>query len=551
MMLLGMTVITACPIFAQSKEAKISGNFQSDAQIYYEDTLIGAQDVPEKMLLNGFANINFTKGNFRAGVRYENYTNPLLGFPPGYKGSGLVYKYAGYEYKGLDVTVGNFYEQFGSGLILRSYEERLLGLDNAFEGIRLKYSPAKGVYLKALYGNQRMFFTTGEGVVRGIDGEFVVNELLNDSTYKKGTLILGGSFVSKYQEDKDPLLVYPENVASYAARLQYTVGGFNLNTEYVHKYNDPSKDNQNIYQVGRAIMINAGYSQKGLGITAGLKSINNMSFRSDRSQDLTNLFINYIPASNKQHTYNLAATLYPYATQPLGEYAVSGEVFYKVPKGSLLGGKYGMDVSVNVSATYAPTKKPLDPTTDSLRLGFESSGAELFKPGKEVYYKDINFAIKKKINKKLKMKLTYINLTYNESKTLGLAGEREEFKVKGLLNAHIGVADVTYKLNKRNSIRVEAQHLSTEKHRGNWATGVLEYTFSPHWFVGIIDQYNYGNSVDNQKIHYFYSSVGYINKGNRFTLGYGRQRAGVFCVGGVCRQVPASNGISLSVSSSF
>ena len=41
----------------------------------------------------------------------------------------------------LTVTAGNFYEQFGSGLILRSFEERTLGIDNALDGLRLKYAP--------------------------------------------------------------------------------------------------------------------------------------------------------------------------------------------------------------------------------------------------------------------------------------------------------------------------------------------------------------------------------------------------------------------------
>ena len=31
----------------------------------------------------------------------------------------------------VDFTVGNFYEQFGSGIVLRAYEEWALGIDNA------------------------------------------------------------------------------------------------------------------------------------------------------------------------------------------------------------------------------------------------------------------------------------------------------------------------------------------------------------------------------------------------------------------------------------
>jgi hypothetical protein len=79
----------------------------------------------------------------------------------------------------------------------------------------------------------------------------------------------------------------------------------------------------------------------------------------------------------------------------------------------------------------------------------------------------------------------------------------------------------------------------------------LEYTYSPNWFIAVVDQYNFGNEIQEKQIHYLTGNIGYMNKGNRIMLSYGRQRAGIFCVGGVCRNVPASNGLSLSVMSSF
>ena len=48
----------------------------------------------------------------------------------------------------LELTIGNFYDQLGSGMILRTYEERQLGIDNALDGIRLKYNPYKGIFYK-------------------------------------------------------------------------------------------------------------------------------------------------------------------------------------------------------------------------------------------------------------------------------------------------------------------------------------------------------------------------------------------------------------------
>ncbi len=80
---------------------------------------------------------------------------------------------------------------------------------------------------------------------------------------------------------------------------------------------------------------------------------------------------------------------------------------------------------------------------------------------------------------------------------------------------------------------------------------LLEYTVSPHWFVAAFDEFNYGNEKSSDRLHYPNISMGYTKGANRITLGYGKQREGLLCVGGVCRQVPASNGFSLSVTSSF
>ena len=62
---------------------------------------------------------------------------------------------------------------------------------------------------------------------------------------------------------------------------------------------------------------------------------------------------------------------------------------------------------------------------------------------------------------------------------------------------------------------------------------MIEYTYSPHWFIAIYDQYNYGNADDHYKIHYFNVTAGYVKGSNRFQLGYGKQREGIMCVGGV------------------
>ena len=101
------------------------------------------------------------------------------------------------------------------------------------------------------------------------------------------------------------------------------------------------------------------------------------------------------------------------------------------------------------------------------------------------------------------------------------------------------------------SIRFELQNLQTKQDQQNWAEALVEYTFNTHWFAAVLDQYNYGNNIVSDRFHYYSGTVGYIKDGTRITLGYGKQRQGIFCVGGICREVPASNGVTLSITTSF
>jgi hypothetical protein len=521
-------------------QGKITGNFQIEAQYYQEDTLIGAEQPDEQLLSNAFLNLIYTNGKFSAGVRYESYQNALLGYPTGYRGSGIPYRFASYTSEGLSVTVGNFYEQFGNGLVLRAYEERGLGYDNALDGIRVKYKIKNGIELTGLIGQQRFFFEKGEGIVRAFDATINLNETFESLANAKTKISFGGSVVSKYEEDDNPEFVLPENVPAFSARTIISRGKVNINAEYAFKANDPSTDNQFNYRNGEAAFIQATYSQKGLGLSFSAKRVDNFSFRSERTAGQQDLFINYQPALTKQHTYNLLATLYPYATQPNGETALQGDIIYNFKKGSVLGGKYGTGIQLNASFAWDIDKDTLDPTQDVQRNIYSS---DYFETGQR-FFRDLNVQINKKINKDLKLIFTYSNLLYNQAVIEGKPPETP------LIKAHIGVVEGTYKFNMRNSLRFEAQLLKTEQDQGDWATGVLEYSYSPHWFVAALGQYNYDNPKADEVL-YYNISAGYNNHGNRISLSYGRQRAGIFCVGGVCRVVPASNGLYLSITSSF
>lgn len=548
--ILGLLALTAPLSASFAQGGQVNGNFSTDAQYYNDDEQIGAVAPAARFANNAWANINYTQGPFRAGIRLENYTPPLLGYPAGqtYQGTGLGYRYITFTKEDLEVTVGNFYEQFGQGLVFRSYEERYLGVDNAMDGVRLKFMPDTGIYLKAFIGQQRFGFengtTKGNGIVRGIDGEVSLSEAF-PSTFPKWrekghNLTLGGSFVSKYQADMDPLLELPENVGAWAARANFTTPRWNIYSEYAYKINDPNGSNGNIYKPGQALMTNVTYSVRGLGVSVGAHSYDNMVYRSDRAAAPFDLNINFQPTLAKQHTYNLPATLYPYATQPNGEVSYQGEVFYKFKKGSALGGKYGTKVAVNWSGAWAlDTTRILNDT-----VHFRGYKSQMFAQSDRMYFSDFNVEVRKKVSDDWELALTYLNLVYDIDVVQGKPGHP-------VIYADMLILEGLHNFTDRNSVRFEVQHLSTKQDYGNWATALAEFTFSPHWFVAAMDQYNYGGKVETKKIHYPIGMFGYIRGGNRFSFSYGRQRAGIFCVGGVCRVVPAANGLTMSITSTF
>jgi len=536
--LLVLLCVFSIPVFSQQQNAgELHGNFQVDAQYYNRDSLIGAPVVPEKILTNGFMNLWYTRGNFTAGVRYENYLNVMQGFDPRFKGSGIPFRFASYNNDNLEVTAGNFYEQFGSGMLLRAYEERGLGYDNVFDGVRTRYNPVKGVYIKGLIGRQRAFFALTPGIVRAADLEFNLNELIPGGDSAKTQVIIGGSAVSRYQADQDPIYNLPENVAAFGARMNVIRGKLNFGGEYGYKINDPEANNRFIYRPGQALLVSATYSTKGFGVLLAVKRLDNFDFRSDRTATGIGSNINFLPALTRQHTYNLPATIYPYATQPNDEMGFQAEVTYTIKKGSKLGGKYGTQLTFHVGGVNGIQKDSVANDT----LGYSS---RFFAVSNEVFFRDYHLEIFHKFNKKLKATLMMLYFVYNKDVVQGLAGF-------GTIYAPMAVADVTYKFSDRHSLRLEAQGLITEQDDGSWAMSLLEYTYSPNWFVAVVDQFNYGNPAEARQIHYVTGNVGYMRNGNRIMMQYGRQRAGIFCVGGVCRNVPASNGFTISILSSF
>lgn len=523
----------------------LSGSIQSDILIPQNDKKIHTEDTDDWGLTNTYVELNAMSEHVDAGLRFEYLQHPLPGFENNFKGWGVPFAYVKGHFGTTEITFGSFYEQFGSGFILRTYEERSLGIDNSLVGARLVTRPVKGVQIKALAGKQRQYWRLNKSCVSGADIELGLDQWFNGLANSGTVITLGASWVNKYQKageeifaDPTHKLNLPSNVNAFDVRANLQKGGFNLLGEYAWKTDDPSFDNGYIYRRGTVAMLSTSYSKKGMSILLQAKRSDNMSFRSERSVVGTSSFINHLPAFTMEQTYALAA-LYPYATQPDGEWAYQAELGYKFKRNSFLGGKYGTSVKLNYSHVRAINRK------EKGGKGTEGYSSSFWKWGDQMYYQDLNVQVEKKFTKSFQLNLMYMNQFYNNSvlKTI----DREDKAEVGMVHSNIFVAEGKYRFNKRYTLRGEAQYLTTGEAQGDWLYGLLELSILPHFMITASDMYNAGET----HLHYYQGFVTFTTGSHRIQAGYGRTRAGYNCSGGVCRYVPASKGFTLSYNYNF
>lgn len=549
--LFSITAILSACAFGQNVDlGNFSGSLESNSQWYQDDEDLGFEAGDKQFRTNNYFRLDYTQGKISAGLQYEAYLpSALLGYSDKFKDNGIATYYARYSGKKLDITAGNFYDQFGSGLIYRSWEDRQIGINNSLRGIRVVYNPNDFTTLKGIAGKQRVGFEQTEGTVQGIDFETDLLKAFNKESNSSSSLRMGASYVGKNEEYSGANDAVPSTTSNYGLRLNYTGNkGFYGGLEYVYKGEDAIVQNgtpsEKLFD-GNALLLNLGYSTKGFGINSTFRRLENMGLYSQRSlsEPSANQFnegnINYLPALTRQHDY-LLTNIYVYQSQPnlnflnnqIGEIGGQVDIFYNFAKGTLLGGKYGTKLAVNGSYW------------NGINADFENGdyNAGFFDFGKKFFH-DVNFEVSKKWNKKLSSIFTYMHAYYDK-------GIIEGGNYSHIIS-NVVVGDILYKLNAKNSLRMELQHLQSKRDKKNWAAAVLEYNRNYKWSFYVSDMYNYGNDNSKKQFHYYNVGTSYTKGTTRLQLNYGRQRGGLICVGGVCRYVPENNGLTLNLQHTF
>lgn len=550
LILIAILLILPTCVFSQ-ENGHLSGGVESNSQYYVDDSKTGDFTEDDNFRSNNYLRLNYDFKNWFATVQLESYEpQSLLNFYPKYQGTDIGTFTLGYKSEKLEATAGHFYEQFGSGLILRSWEDRQLGINNALRGGNIKYKPTSFLEFTALYGRQRDGFEVSRGHIYGFNSEIGLDEIFN---LESSSLNLGLSYVGRSEKLDIDNPSYNDLTSSFSGRLDFSEGNFYSSVEYIIKGDDVYQELGNIiedrYFDGSAFLLNLGYAKSGLGIDATFRRMENMAFFSQRDQGsnvYNQNFINFIPALTKQHDYGLT-NIYVYQSQPkltfnplpkAGEIGGQLDVYYNFKKGSTLGGKYGTKLAVNLSSWYG-----VKADFDIVNRTYKSSG---FLGFGEKYYSEMSLEIRKKISTNWSTIFSAVNTYYNKKYIEDTTGE---------VNATILIAEATHKFGSGKSIRGEISHLfsddTTDKRSGNWAGGTLEYNFNSNISVFATDIWNYGNSDKNDQIHYYTFGGSYTKGATRIGGSFGRQRGGLVCVGGICRFVPENTGFTLNISTSF
>lgn len=540
--LLFLVAVVCSALTVKAQQGTFSGDLMMNLNFFQRDTNIRASGNPlyDNYLSGseGWLSMRYNVKGFTFFLRADAFNNSNLKNPTSANtafgiGAWNVTK----EMKDLTISVGYIYDQIGSGILFRAYEDRGLLIDNALVGFQLKYKLTKNVTLKGFTGQQKdndltqnpLTLSQRYGpIIKGINAE-------GDFNIGKAHLLPGVGIINRTldQASMDAIVTninskdsatrfYPKyNMYAFAAYNTLSIGNFSWYMEGDYKTHEAIADTSAVLKdrAGNVEYTNISYAQKGFAINLAGKRTENFVMRTSPNQTLLNGMLNWQPVVAVLRPERLLSRYTP-ASQDISEMAGTANV-YIAPN----------DVT-NFTATYTHIN-----TLDNI---------ELYREGyAEGYYQGLKSWI-------FQGGIQY--LEYNQQVYYG-----HSFK-QPILYAITPFAEVTYRFNEKHSLRGEFQYMDTKQDYGSWLFALLEYDIAPKWAITVSDMYNVqprtslidpspaGNSKAN---NYYNLYIAYTKGANRFSLAYVKQVDGINCSGGVCRYEPAFSGVKATITSSF
>ncbi len=540
-----------CISFGSFGQGTFSGDLMMNVNFFMRDTNIKASGNPlyDNYLSGneGWLSLRYNIKGFTFFVRADAFDNSNLKNPTSATsdygiGAWSVTK----DMKDLSITVGTIYDQIGSGILFRAYEDRGLLIDNALIGIELKYKLASNIQVKGFTGQQKNNIGVNNvryaPIIKGLnlEGDFnigkvhllpgvgVINRTLDNNSYQT----LASTVRTQYLADSTSPRFTPVhnmyagtvyNTLTYKNFSWYVEGSYK-STEAINE-TDTGGSTKIFEKPGNVEYTSLNFGVKGIALSLAGKRTEDFIMRTSTNETLLNGMLNWQPVVAVLRPERLMSRYTP-ASQDQSEQAFSANLLLS-PN----------DVtSFTLSYTNINTLK----NEKLYREGFVEG-----------------------VYQGLKSWIFQVGAQYMEYNTLRyqIAARADSSPIVYALTPF---AEVTYKLNEKKSIRAEVQYMNTLQDYGSWVFALLEYDVAPRWSISVSDMYNtaINKNKDNPNAndagfatkkadHYYSAYVAYTRGANRFSLAYVKQVDGINCAGGVCRYEPAFSGLKLAITSSF
>lgn len=465
----------------------------------------------ERTIFENWFNLDYRHDYFSAGIRLDvfqpNDPNPAISRGKE-RYADISYKYIKAEFGNddyaMNLTAGNFYSLFSLGMVLKSYEDRNIRVDNNLMGVKIDgyYKDFNFVFLS---GSAENIKAERNDIIQAADIEYRGIDFLK----------AGFSFASNHPENNSIA-----NTRLAAFRLKPTFENFDFYGEYGIKLNDDIKEkvfNGTESIVGKAFYFSGSTYINNLSFFGEYKHYDNFIFT---SSDGTIIY-NTPPSVRKDYTYSLL-NRHPSALNQSNEKGFLVEVNYNPT-----------DVS-SFSITYSQTKTL--PASSFYQRILRTNIEE------RTQLKEFYLSGQHKWNEKLSSILAF---GYNEE----LDGNTKNFTP---------VVELRYTIDDLNSLKLIVEHQQTTARTTNekYFTDLLmlEFQRSPDFSISLVGEMQTKEPAAGRKIRptWKFIQAGYkISNHSEISLLIGSRQAGNICVGGVCRYEPEFNGVELKMFTRF
>lgn len=505
-------------------QGTFSGDFMMNLNFFQRDSSIKASGNPlyDNYLSGneGWLDLRYNYDGWTFFVRADGFNNSNLYNPTqAMTGFGIGAWSVTKEMKKLSVTAGYIYDQIGSGILFRSYEDRGLLIDNALVGFELKYKLTDNVLLKGFTGQQKVLFDKYAPVIKGFnaEGDFsagkahlmpgigVLNRTLDQSSMDA---VVGTIDAQDSATRFEPMY----NMYAFTLYNTLTWGDFSWYVEGSYKTHEAIVENNTLVdKPGNVEYTTLGYAKKGLAINFTGKRTEDFVMRTSPNQILLNGMLNWQPIVARLRPQRLMSRYTP-ASQDISEQA--GNVDVLIAPNDYL----------NITTNYTHIN-----TLDNVEL-YREAYAEADYQGFDSWLLEVGAQY----------------MEYNMAIYQAKPGVP-------IVKAFTPFAEATYRITKTQSLRAEFEYQDTKQDYGSWLFALLEYDIAPKWAFSISDMYNVvpNKAVVQKANHYYNIFVAYTQGPHRFSLAYVKQVDGINCTGGVCRYEPAFSGVKGMITTSF